>query len=86
MKGIAMCRVKARIQSGPIESERFAYVTTCEGTEAEIILPESQTGPGTIDAWDVLVDDKRVLVEFPRETTAGYWRAWIPRDLVEGLR
>ncbi|MBI3987641.1 MAG: hypothetical protein HY343_12005 [Lentisphaerae bacterium] len=72
-----MCRVKAVIKNGPIDSERLALINTSDGKSVEVILAKAQVTGETIRAAEIGRDAGRVLVELPRETTAGSWRIWV---------
>lgn len=75
-----MCRVKARITDGPIESERIAVIATASGHSAEVVLPASQVGKNDILAVEIRREADNILVELPRETSNGSWRVWVRQD------
>lgn len=75
-----MCRVKARITDGPIDSERTAVIATASGHSAEVVLPASQVGEDDIVAVEICRDADNILVQLPRETANGSWRVWVGQD------
>lgn len=78
-----MCKLKAKIVPGIISSERIAYIKTLTGMEAEVIIPAKQSDATHVFAAEIGRDNNNVLIELPRETTAGQWRLWVAKDLVE---
>lgn len=79
-----MCRVKAKIKNGAIQSERIAYIKTAGGEHAEVLLNAAQTGNNHIVAAEVGRDNNNVLIELPQETSSGYWRVWINKNQILG--
>ena len=80
-----MCYIKAEdIKDGFIESECFAYFKSAKGSLMEVILPRSQVKEeeNLFQAWTIAEKGDTKLVELPRETTGGYWRAWVNTDLI----
>ena len=79
-----MNKVKCRsIADGPIPSERTVTVLTADGVEEEVIVAKEQAEDGYLLVSALGSEDHRVLVELPRESSSGFWRLWIDRDLVE---
>lgn len=77
-----MCKVKAKINAGPIESERLARIATVDGKSVEVIVAKTQVISGAVYAAEIGRKNNQVLVELPRETTAGYWRIWVNKAAV----
>ena len=77
-----MNRVKARIERGPIRSERIAYITTAGGVRAEVLLSATQTGSNHVLAVEVARDKDNVLIELPQETSSGDWRVWVNKNQI----
>ncbi len=77
-----MNRVKARIERGPIRSERIAYITTAGGVRAEVLLSATQTGSNHVFAAEVARDNNNVLIELPQETSSGDWRVWVNKNQI----
>ncbi len=77
-----MFRVKARIKSGAIKSERIAYIKTACGTSTEVILCTTQTGHNNIQAAEIARDKDDVLIELPQEASSGQWRIWVNRNQI----
>ena len=77
-----MCRVKAKIKKGAIQSERIAYIKTAEGEHAEVLLSAAQTGVNHIVAAEIGRDNNNVLIELPQETSSGYWRVWVNKSQI----
>jgi hypothetical protein len=77
-----MCRVKAKIVRGVISSERIAYITTAEGTRAEVLLNAAQTDSNHVFASEITRDKNNVLIELPQETSSGDWRVWVNKNQI----
>ena len=73
------------VRAGLIPSQRVVIVATADGRTEEIHLSADLVSDG--DLLEVGVVHRqldRALVEFPVESAAGNWRAWIAaEDLVE---
>jgi hypothetical protein len=79
-----MCRIKAKVVNGAIDAEKVAYVKTVGGEIAEVVVATSQVIGNTIVVGEVGRDKDKILVEFPRETARGSWRAWVNRKQLVG--
>jgi hypothetical protein len=62
---------------GAVPSEAVVTIDTLEGRE-EVIVHSSQIKGNSVEVGVIgKTDDKRVLVELPRETLKGKWRVWV---------
>lgn len=77
-----MVKVKARIESGLIDSERACFITGLDGHEEELLIAASQTGLNWVLATLVSCCDQEdsALVEFGRITSSGKWRMTVPQS------
>ena len=73
--------------SGQHPSEVVVGVTTADGVVERVIVDRRSLDNGALEVgYPVGSDDKRLLVELPRETMRGQWRVWLPRsDVLEGI-
>lgn len=72
-----MCRIRCTVKSGLIESERVASIATSDGSREEVSLSASMLEGGALHASMVEQDEKRTLIELPREAASGKWRLWV---------
>jgi hypothetical protein len=77
-----MCYVKCIVEDGLIPSEKFVQIKTLEDGIAEVAVPSNLVSEGKVKAFFIGREDDRTLIEFPRESSAGKWRAWIDSTLV----
>jgi hypothetical protein len=78
---MAMMRLKVEeIGPGLHPNEAVVRVRTATGVE-RLVVPRQSISQNSIEiAWPTRSKEKLYLVEFPRETQSGAWRAWVPID------
>lgn len=76
-----------RLGEGQHPSELVIGVPTSDGTMERLIVDRRSLENDAIDVgYPVGGDDKRLLVELPRETIGGQWRVWLNKeDVLEGI-
>ena len=76
-----------RLGDGQHPSEVVIGVTTWDGSVERLIVDRRSLDKDAIEVgFPVGGDDKRYLVELPRETIGGQWRVWFARgDVLEGV-
>ena len=80
-----MCKVKARVVDGFIDSEKFAYVEEASGETCEVLVGATKVSRDSLEVTEVAREKDRVLVELPRESSRGFWRIWVrPAQLIAG--
>lgn len=74
-----MARIKVEdLGEGQHPSEVVIGITTADGVRESVIVDRRSVENNTIDVgYPVGGDDKKLLVELPRETTTGRWRVWM---------
>ena len=78
-----MRRVKVtQVGSGLHPSEVIVAVDTTDGPERVVVDRRSLENDMLEVGYPIDRTDKAVLVELPRETTAGSWRVWVAEDRV----
>jgi len=61
-------------------NEMVVAVRTTTGIE-RLVVPVQSIAKNSIEiAWPIRRKDEAFLIEFPRETQSGAWRAWVHRD------
>jgi len=66
---------------GQHPSEVFVAVRTADGVVENVIVDHHSIDNDTLEVgFPVGGDEKRFLVELPRETVNGQWRVWMRRD------
>jgi len=76
-----MCKVKCeRIIDGPGPGEAIVKIQVSGGVWEELVTPiSSLEGKSLLKTSLIYEEDNRVLVELPRESSAGNWRVWVDR-------
>jgi hypothetical protein len=83
---MAMMRLKVEeIGRGLHPNEVVVAVKTADGKAERLVVSRRSIKNCTISiGWPLGEKDNTALVELPRETQAGAWRVWVPKDqLVE---
>lgn len=70
-----------RVATGPGPSEVVVAILSSDGEE-ELVVDVRSLDDDTLPVGGVFEQNGSVLVEFPRETLSGKWRAWVPIDQV----
>ena len=65
-------------ESGPGPSECTVVLSDCEGAHHEVILYDGSVSDKGFEVGVIGQSEEKTLIEFPRETTRGQWRAWVP--------
>lgn len=77
--------MKLNIQSaidGSVPSETVVTILTASGGNEEVVVHRDQVKDNRMDVGFIGKQEKRVLVELPRETVKGRWRIWVPESEV----
>lgn len=77
-----MSRIRVEVLGeGQHPSEVMIAVQTADGVRENVIVDRRSLDNGTLDVgYPVGGDDKRYLIELPRETVNGQWRLWMNRN------
>jgi hypothetical protein len=77
-----MARIRVKVVGeGQHPSEVIIAVQTADGIRENVIVDKRSVENDTLDVgFPVGGDDKRYLVELPRETANGQWRLWMKRE------
>ena len=77
-----MSRIRVEVLGeGQHPSEALVAVRTADGVLENVIVDRRSIDNDTIDVgFPVASDEKRFLVELPRETVTGQWRLWVKRE------
>ena len=78
-----MCYVKCSVEDGLISSEKSVRIRTAEGGIEEVSVPSVLVTDNLVKAFYIGQESDRTLIEFPRESSSGKWRAWVPNEAVQ---
>ncbi len=78
-----MCYVICTVKEGLVSSEKFVRIDTVEGGSVEIAVPSDLVVGGRLKAFLIGKENGRTLIEFPRESSSGKWRAGVDPTLVQ---
>lgn len=75
-----MMKLKCEVvMDGPGPNEQIVRVRAADGHTEDVVAHRSSVQNGLLETSRALArDGGRVLVELPRESTAGNWRLWVP--------
>ena len=71
-----------QVEDGLHPSELVVTIRTADGKTEEVAVDRSLVDGQRMKAYAVGVEQDRVLVELPRETSSGSWRVWMPKASV----
>ncbi len=78
-----MCQVKCSVEKGLIPAEKVVRFETIDGRREEVAIASSLVGAaGSFQAAEIGRDKRGVLIELPRESASGHWRAWVDESLI----
>jgi hypothetical protein len=70
------------IGQGLHPSEVVVQIQTIEGPE-RLVIDRCSIDNGSIDVeYPVGANNGHYLIELPRETTRGFWRIWVAKDMI----
>lgn len=75
-----MARIRCEVGEGLIPTERFARIERADGGVEEVAVSREQIEGDYLDAAEIGRREGRVLIELPRESSAGNWRVWVKED------
>ncbi len=70
-----------QVVKGPGPGEVIVDLPTSSGTE-DVIVDDSFVTDMYLHVWEICSQGDKILVELPRETSAGNWKIWVSRDSV----
>ena len=81
-----MCKIRCQeVLEGPGPGEKALKVPTSGGGWEEVIAPARLVHENRyLEASRIARDADRVLVELPRESSAGNWRVWVDSSDTQG--
>lgn len=75
-----MCKINCEIVEGLVPDERTARIKNFEGHIEEVSVSVALIDGRTLMAHEIGRQGNKVLVELPRESSAGRWRVWVGED------
>jgi hypothetical protein len=75
-------KVNCEVVDGLMPTEKVARIENAEGQIEEVAVPEQNIQGGKLLASEIGRSEGKVLVELPRESTAGRWRIWIKESSI----
>lgn len=80
-----MCFVACTVNDGLVAGEKFVRIEVAGGGTAEVAVPAELVQNNKLKAFRIGRQDETTLIEFPRETSTGKWRAWVRTTLVSDV-
>jgi len=77
-----LARLSCRIEDGLMPAEKIVRIEDADGDIQEVWVSTSSISGGRLMASEIGRREGRVLVELPRESSAGRWRIWVKESAV----
>ncbi len=77
-----MIKLNCTVSKGLIPAEKTVFIQTVGGFTEEVTVSKKNLKKGKLEASEIGRNNKKVLVELPRESASGRWRIWVARSSV----
>ncbi|MGO9675600.1 MAG: hypothetical protein ACLPSF_15770 [Methylocella sp.] len=79
-----MMKVKVtEVGNGLHPSEVVVAIKTCDGDQSLVVDRRALQNGFIAIGYPIRENDRKYLIELPRETSSGSWRVWVERSQLE---